>query len=72
MKYVILKICSGFTGEHPCQSVISIKLQNITLPHGLCPVSLMHIFRTRFSKSTSGRLLLYIYIHIANPAKVSN
>ena len=22
----ILKICSKFTGEHPCQSVISIKL----------------------------------------------
>ena len=24
----ILKICGKFTGEHPCQSVISIKLQN--------------------------------------------
>ena len=23
----VLKICSKFTGEHPCQSVISIKLQ---------------------------------------------
>ena len=26
-----LKICSKFTGEHPCQSVISVKLQNKTL-----------------------------------------
>ena len=24
----VLKICSKFTGEHPCQSVISIKLQS--------------------------------------------
>ena len=27
----VLKICSKFTGEHPCGSVISIKLQNRTL-----------------------------------------
>ena len=24
----LLKICSKFTGEHPCRSVISIKLQS--------------------------------------------
>ena len=24
----VLKICSKLTGEHPCRSVISIKLQN--------------------------------------------
>ena len=24
----VLKICSKFTGEHPCQSVISIKFQS--------------------------------------------
>ena len=24
----VLKICNTFTGEHPCQSVISIKLQS--------------------------------------------
>ena len=30
----LLKICSKFTGEHPCQSVISIKLQAALLkPH---------------------------------------
>ena len=25
----VLKICSKFTGENPCQSVISIKLQSM-------------------------------------------
>ena len=39
-----LKICSKFTVERPCRSVISIKLQSN--------------FRTPFSKNTSGELLL--------------
>ena len=49
----VLKICSKFTGQHPCRSVISIKL--------LCtsPVNLLHIFRTTFPRNTSGWLLLY-------------
>ena len=50
----ILKIRSKFTGEHPCRSVISI-----TLRHRCSPVKLQHIFRTSFSKNTSGRLLLF-------------
>ena len=58
----VLKVCSKFTGEHPCQSVISIKLLwnfiEITLWHGCSPVNLLHIFRTRFLKNTSGWLLL--------------
>ena len=45
LKKDFLKICSKFTGEHPCQSAIS-------------PVKLLHIFRTPFLKNTSGRLLL--------------
>ena len=57
------KICSKFTGEHPCQSVISIKLQSnffeITLRYGCSPVNLLHICRTPFSRNTSGWLLLY-------------
>ena len=57
-----LKICSKFTGEHPCQNVISIKLLwnfvKITLRHGCAPVNLLHIFRTAVPKNTSGRLLL--------------
>ena len=46
----ILKICSKFIDEHPCQSVISIKLLcnfiEITLRHGCSPVNLLHILRT--------------------------
>ena len=40
----VLKLCSKFTGEHPCRSVISINL--------------LHIFRTPFPRKTTGRLLL--------------
>ena len=58
------KICSKFTGEHPCRSVISIKLKSsfieVTLQHGCSPVNLLHIFRTPFLKNTSGRLLLAV------------
>ena len=52
----VLKICSKFTGEHPCRSVILIKLQSnfieITLRHGCPPVNLLHIFRTPFPENT--------------------
>ena len=48
----VLKICSKFTGEHPCRSVISMKLLcnviEIVLRHGFSPVNLLHIFRTPF------------------------
>ena len=57
-----LTICSKFTGEHPCQSVISIKLLcnfiKTTLQHGCSPVYLLCIFKTPFPKNTSGGLLL--------------
>ena len=60
----VLKICSKFTGEHPCRSAISIKLQSniiqITLRHGCSPVNLVHIFRTPFLRNTQGWLLLYL------------
>ena len=58
----VLKICSKFTEELPCQNLISIKLQSnfteITLRHGRSPVNLLHIFRTTFPKSTFGWLIL--------------
>ena len=58
LEKVVLKICSKFTGEHPCRSVISVKLQSkfyeISLWHGCSPVNLPHIFRTPFPKNTSG------------------
>ena len=65
-----LKICSKLTGEHSCQSTISIKLQSnfieITFWHECYPVNLLHIFRTLFPKNISGEVLLntrfeYIY-----------
>ena len=62
LPHELLKICSKFTGEHLCQSAISIKLLcnfiEIALRHGCSPVKLLHIFRTPFLKNTSGRLLL--------------
>ena len=65
---VLRKRCSEnmhkFTGEHPFQSVISIKLQRnftkIALRHGCSPVNLLHILRTPFPRNTSGWLLLDI------------
>ena len=54
----VLKICSKFTGEHPCQGVISIKLQSnfieIALRYGCSPV----ICCTLFRKNTSGWVFL--------------
>ena len=58
----VLKLCNKFTGEHPCRGVISIKLLcnfiDITLWHACSHVNLLHIFRTSFSKNSSGWLLL--------------
>ena len=62
LRKVVLKICSKFTGAHPCQSLISIKLLSnfieIALRHGCSPVNLLHIFRAPFPRNTSGWLLL--------------
>ena len=56
------KICIKFTGEHTCQSVISIKLfcnlTEISLRHGCSSVNLLHIFSIPFPKNTCGGLLL--------------
>ena len=64
----ILKIYDKFTGEHPCRSVILIKLLynfiEITLRHEYSPVNFLHIFRTPFLKNTSGRLLLLFVNHL--------
>ena len=72
-----LKTCSKFTGEHPCWRSISIRFLKCyfhkvalqtTLQHRCSPVNLLQIFRTLFSKNTSGWLLLCI---IKNPMKVN-
>ena len=53
-----VKICSKFTGEHPCLSVMSIKLLcrfiEITLCHGCSPVNLL---QQRCFLRTFGRYL---------------
>ena len=58
----VLTICSKFTGEHPYQSVISIKLQSnfikITLRYRCSPVHLLDVLRTTFRKNTFEGLLL--------------
>ena len=42
----VLKIYWKFTGGHPCQRVISIKLLiEIALRHGCSPANLLYIFR---------------------------
>ena len=57
----VLKICSKFTKEHPCQSAISIKLQSnfikITLCYGCSHVNLQ-IFRTPFPRNIYAGLFL--------------
>ena len=49
----VQKISSKFTGEHPCGSVVSVKLQSnfieITLRHGCSPLN--------FEKNSAGLLL---------------
>ena len=63
----VMKICSRFTGEHPCRSVILIKLQSnfieIAFRRECSPAYLLHIFRTPFPKKTSGRLRLKFLVH---------
>ena len=61
----VLKKCSKFTGEHPYQIMVSIKLlcnfTEITLRSGYSPVNLLHIFRTHFYMNNYGGLLLHGY-----------
>ena len=52
----VLKICSKLIGEHPCRSVISIKLQSslfeITLRHGCSPVNLQQFSEHLFLRTS--------------------
>ena len=62
----VLKICSKFTGEHSCRSMISIKLLcnfiEITLWHGCSLVNSLYILRALFWKNTYEGLLLFILL----------
>ena len=62
-----LKICSKFTGKHPCQS----DFVEITFRNWCSPVNLLDIFRTPLLKNTSGRLLLYLSV-LYSPKKLTN
>ena len=57
----VWKICSKFTGEDPCRSVISTKLLwtfiEIALREECSSVYLLHIYKTSFLKNTYGGLL---------------
>ena len=48
----VLKICSKFTGEHPCQSAVPRKLLcnfiKIALLYGCSHINLLRIFRTNY------------------------
>ena len=50
------KVFWKYVGEHPCESLISIKLQcnfiEIIPSHGCSHINLLHIFRTTFHKNT--------------------
>ena len=56
----VLKICSKFTGEHPCRSGISIKLLKSHFSMGAFPANLIHNFRISFYKKNYGGRLLDI------------
>ena len=62
LRKAVLKICCKFAGEYLCRNAISVKLQSnfikIALRHGCSSVNLLHVFRTSFSRNTSGWLFL--------------
>ena len=69
----VLKICSKSTGEHPCRSVISMRLLcnfiEITFWHGYSPLDFLYIFRTPFYKNIWGGLLLKLVFLEINSQK---
>ena len=67
LRKAVRKICSKFTGERPCRSAISIKLQSkfieMTLRRGCSPVNLLYIFRTLLLRTRlDGRFLLEQFV----------
>ena len=53
----VLKLCSKFTGDHLCWSMISIKFLGTSV--WVFPDNWQHIFRSPLYKSTYGELLLW-------------
>ena len=52
-------MCSKFTGEHPCQSVISISCFSTLLKTHFRKCVLLYTLRTPFHKNIYGGLLVY-------------
>ena len=62
---VAMKICSKFTGKHPCRSPISIKLQSnfieITLRHGcILPLTFLIMQENGFDKKANVICKIYL------------
>ena len=63
----VLKICSKFTREHPCQS----NFMEIALRHVCSPVNLLHIFKTPLPKNISECLPLFVVNRSINYAELT-
>ena len=70
-------MCSKFTGEHPCGSLISTKLQNsfieVTLSHWCSTVNLLYICKTPIHKNIfEGLLPIVKYITLISDSICSD
>ena len=63
-KATLLKWCSGSNFIEKVFWKLQSNFIEITLRHGCSPVSLLHIFRTPFTKNASRRLLLIMWLAI--------
>ena len=72
----VLKLCNKFTGKHPCQSVIAIKLlKQLYLNHisaWVFSCKFAAYFHKPFPKNTSGRLFLVLINWLVHDKRKSN
>ena len=58
MRNLEIKICIEYLFWYILLEIFEVTFYEVTRRHGCSPVNLLHIFRTPFSKSTYGKLLL--------------
>ena len=64
------QIVSNYIQKQPSRGVnkkksnLKICIIEITLRHGCCPGNLLHIFKTPFTRITSGGLFLYVILDV--------
>ena len=58
MRNLEIKICIEYLFWYILLEIFEVTFYEVTRRHGCSPVNLLHIFRTSFSKSTYGKLLL--------------